>query len=82
MNGKVYCPICRKSIEWQEDKYGRLMALDPEVILFKKSEDGRGISVMTPLGEIMKGITVHNPLYAYNFGQRVHYCFITGKLRR
>lgn len=80
---KTLCPYCGKPIEWVEDEYGHDKAVDPVPILFRRTgEDENGITVITALGEIMSGKTVRNPFYAYDFGQRIHYCYMIGRLRR
>lgn len=80
---KTFCPYCGKPIEWVEDEYGHEKAVDPVPILFRKTEEGeKGITVISSRGEIISGITVRNPIWAWDFGQRIHYCYMAGRLRR
>ena len=80
---RSYCSYCGKPIEWTRDEYDRRVAVDPKIILFReKKENEKGITVMDSLGHIMSGITINHPRWAYDYGQRLHYCFVTGRLGR
>lgn len=80
---RTFCPYCGKPIEWCETAAGRMIAVDPQIMMFRKLKEGeKGITLLTPLGDIMEGITTRNMMYAWDYGNRVHKCYMTGRLRR
>lgn len=80
---QTYCPHCGKPIEWAETAEGTMIAVDPQIMMFRRLREGeKGITLLTPLGHIMAGITVKNFMYAWDYGNRVHICYLKGRLRR
>ena len=83
MGKRMICPYCCKPIEWEENENGHPVAVDTEVFMFRKVREGeKGITVMTPRSELMKGITTKSFMYAWDFGQKVHRCYMAGRLKR